>query len=360
LLEINIKKTLPGFQLDIDLSVNREIISMLGPSGSGKTMTLLSIAGLLKPDQGIICLNGCTLFSSQDNIFLPPQKRKIGFVFQNYALFPHMTVADNIAYGMQGKPKEQIKKRVDDLLEIIHIPALKNRYPFELSSGQQQRVALARAIAPEPEALLLDEPFSALDTFRKERLEFELLTLQQYYLGDILFVTHDLTQGFKLGTRLAIYDNGRIVQCDNREEVISSPVNRTAARLTGVKNLFDGIVTGSDNHSAIIYIPEFGTSLKTTDYSAAKLYVDQMVVLGIRPEHIEIFEEPTENTIPCREGHQVVGVTNIHYYYYAERDNNKRYHLESCRPRPLLPPCFEAGKPCYLYFPPERIITLVN
>jgi molybdate transport system ATP-binding protein len=181
LLEVAITRTLPEFRLDIKLSVNREILSVLGASGSGKTMTLLCIAGLLRPDQGFIRLNGRTLFSSESKIALPPQKRKIGFVFQNYALFPHLTVEENIAYGIGNLTKKEQAKKVAELLEIIHIPGLKKRYPAELSSGQQQRVALARAVAPEPEALLLDEPFSALDSFRRERLEFELLNLQKYY-----------------------------------------------------------------------------------------------------------------------------------------------------------------------------------
>ena len=358
MLEIKITKTLPDFHLDIALSVDREILSILGPSGSGKTMTLLCIAGLLRPDQGIIKLNGRTLFNSEDGLFLPPQQRKIGLVFQNYALFPHLTVAENIAYGIHSHPKNDVNRRVAELLETIHIPGLRNRYPGELSSGQQQRVALARAIAPEPEALLLDEPFSALDTYRRERLEYELLAIHQYYGGDILFVTHDLDQGFKLGARMAIYDQGRIIQCDGRSGVIAAPVNRTAARLTGVKNLFDGVVTGIENNSRLVFIPEFGKPLRINAGTALSLSLNQPVVIGIRPEHIEIIKHPGENTISCRVARSVDGVINVHTYYHADSDEHNRYNLESCAPRPLSPPHLEAGKPCYLYFPPERLIVL--
>ena len=360
MLEIKVKRTLPGFHLDIDLSVDREILSILGPSGSGKTMTLLCIAGLIRPDEGSLKLNGRTLFCSAEGVFLPPQKRKIGFVFQNYALFPHLTVAENIAYGMHDRPKQTVNKRVAELLDVIHIPGLKNRYPRELSSGQQQRVALARAIAPEPEALLLDEPFSALDTFRRERLEYELLALHQYYRGDILFVTHDLAQGFKLGTRIAIFDNGRIVQCESRNNIIAAPANRTAAKLTGVKNLFDGYITNIENGAVRAFVPDLGESLKIATATELNLSVNQPVVIGIRPEHIEIIDQPKENTISCRISRLVDGVTDLHYYYYADNDGEKKHIIESCAPRPLSPPCLETGKTCYLYLPAERLMALTE
>ena len=359
MLEVKVKRSLPDFQLDIDLSVDREILSILGPSGAGKTMTLLCIAGLIRLDQGSIRLNGRILYSSQEGIFLPPQKRRIGFVFQNYALFPHLTVSENIAYGIRDNPKLIVKQKVAELLELIHIPDLKDRYPGELSSGQQQRVALARAMAPEPEALLLDEPFSALDTFRRERLEYELLALHQYYRGDILFVTHDLDQGFKLGNRIAIFENGHLAQCDNRNNVISAPANRTAAKLTGVKNLFRGQITNINNGSLLAYIPEFGKSLNIiTGTNPLNLSINQQIYIGIRPEHLEIPDEPKDNSILCRVEQLVDGVTTLHYFYYADSDGEKRYKIESCIPRPLPPPRLKPGNPCYLYFPPERMIIL--
>ena len=358
MLEVEVKKSLPDFQLDIKLSVDRELISILGPSGSGKTMTLFCIAGLIRPDQGSIRLNGRTLFSSATGIFSPPQKRNIGFVFKNYALFPHLTVAENIAYGIIGKPKNSVKQKVAELLDLIHIPGLKDRYPAELSSGQQQRVALARAIAPEPEALLLDEPFSALDTYRRERLEFELLSLNQYYRGDILFVTHDLHQGFKLGNRIAIFENGSVTQCDLRNKVISAPANRTAAKLTGVKNLFRGQITGITGESLLVFIPAFDKSLKIKLSDRLNLSVNQLIYIGIRPEHLEVVDRSINNSIACQVEQLVDGVTTLHYYYYADKDERKKYKLESCISRPLSPPCLKPGKPCNLYFPPERLIIL--
>lgn len=358
MLEVEITKTLPDFRLAIKLSVNREILSVLGSSGSGKTMTLLCIAGLLQPDEGLIKLNGRTLFSSESKVSLPPQKRKIGFVFQNYALFPHLTVEENIAYGISNLTKKEQAGKVAELLEIIHIPGLKNRYPVELSSGQQQRVALARAVAPEPEALLLDEPFSALDSFRRERLEFELLNLQKYYSGDILFVTHDLAQGFKLGSRIAIYDSGAIIQCDYKDNVITQPANLAAAKLTGVKNIFSGIITAMESNFVYLYVPAFKQNLKVAVSSTSGLKLDQIVNIGIRSEHISLAGSGVENSVVCRLDQVVDGVTTLNYYYYAEADGETHQKVECSTPRPFTPPCHKPGTTCRLYFPPERLMIM--
>ncbi|HAS28470.1 MAG TPA: hypothetical protein DCR59_04855, partial [Dehalococcoidia bacterium] len=169
MLKIEAKKELPGFNLDVRLTAESGILAILGPSGSGKTMTLQSVAGLMKPDKGYVEVNGRVLFDSENKINLPVQKRKVGFVFQHYALFPHLNVWDNIAYGLKDVPKDEIRVKIKQLLENMNINGLEGRYPRQLSAGQQQRVAIARALAPEPDVLLLDEPFSALDPILKER-----------------------------------------------------------------------------------------------------------------------------------------------------------------------------------------------
>lgn len=358
MLEISIKRTLPGFHLDVNLAVNEEIVSILGPSGSGKTMTLFCIAGLIRPDAGLIKLNNRVLYNSAEQIFIAPRDRKIGFVFQNYALFPHLTVAENIAYGLSGQPAQTVNKKVAELLEVINIPALKDRFPAELSAGQQQRVALARAIAPEPEALLLDEPFSALDTYRKERMEYELLMLYHYYRGDLLFVTHDLDQGFKVGKRIAIFDNGKIVQCADKETVISCPVNRTAARLAGFKNIVEGRIVSCSSDTATVFIPEFDQNLTVAAPSSIKLSTNQPVIIGIRPEHLALVDQPMSNAIACRLDKLVKGVTIVHSYYYAVNDHQKRYSLEYRYPRGQLDHPDNLRDTCYLYFDPHQLIIM--
>ena len=358
MLEISIKRTLPGFNLDVNLTVNEEIVSILGPSGSGKTMTLFCIAGLIRPDEGLIKLNNRVIYSSEDKIFIAPRNRKIGFVFQNYALFPHLTVAENIAYGLADQPEQRVIKKVAELLEVINIPALKDRYPAELSSGQQQRVALARAIAPEPEALLLDEPFSALDAYRKERLEYELLSLNRYYRGDILFVTHDLDQGFKVGKQIAMYDNGKIVQYADKHQVISCPVNRTAARLAGFKNLVEGRIVACSDDAAEVFIPEFDQNLTVIVPASMKLIADQPVIIGIRPEHLTAVSQPKSNAVCCRLDRKVHGVTTLHSYYHALNDHQQRYSLE-CRYLGVDQDLSaREEKTCYLYFNPQHLVII--
>ncbi len=357
MLEINIKRALDGFDLDVEFSVDKEILSILGPSGSGKTMTLLCIAGLIKPDEGYIKLNGRVLFDSSQKICLPAQIRKIGFVFQNYALFPHLTVEENIAYGIRHLPKQVIKDRVTQLLGTIHISGLGHRYPVELSSGQQQRVALARAIAPEPEVLLLDEPFSALDTPRKERLEYELLSLHQFYKGDVLFVTHDLAQGYKLSSRLAIYDSGRMVQLDSKQEVISFPGNRTVARLIGVKNILEGRVVKIDGKDAWVSVPELAEPLKVASGKTMNVSTGQQVIIGIRPEYIRLADSQKENIIPCKVNQIVEGVASVQCHLHADSDEVGKYRFEVHLPATMLHAVSE-GRPCYLYLPPERLVIV--
>ena len=262
MLKARIKRTLPGFELDVDLKLDHEMLAVLGPSGSGKTMTLQCIAGLTRPDTGRIEINDQVLFDSAADINLPPQRRKVGFVFQNYALFPHMTVTENVAYSIHHLRASEVKEKVGHLLNIMNVSSLAGRYPKQLSAGQQQRVAIARALAPDPDVLLLDEPFSALDSQLKERLELELLELQRDYHGSMLLVTHDLAEGYKLGSQIAIYQSGRIAQCDSRQRVFTQPVNRTVARLTGVRNLMDGVVARIEPSYVWVHITAWNARLK--------------------------------------------------------------------------------------------------
>jgi len=355
MLEVNIKKTIGSFSLGVKFSVDREILSVLGPSGSGKTVTLLCIAGLMRPDTGYIKLNGRLLYDCQEHICLSAQQRNIGFVFQNYALFPHLTVKENIAYGIKYYSRDDISSRVQELLELMHIPDLGSRYPKEISSGQQQRVALARAIAPSPDALLLDEPFSALDTPQRERLEYELIGLQEMYKKDFLFVTHDLAQGYKLSTRLAVFDSGRIAQCDCKNSVVTEPSNRTVAKLTGIKNLMEGNIVSIDGSDIWVLVPELEKPLKIRNSNHNHLAVNQPVFIGIRPEFVQLVDKEGENTVCCSTHQLVDGVTSIHGRFNATSDIEKKYNLEVDLLRFLNNGASE-GCSCLLYFPPERLV----
>jgi molybdate transport system ATP-binding protein len=356
-LQVKIRKALPGFTLEVDFSINQEILAILGPSGSGKTMTLKCIAGLLQPDGGHIELNGKVLFDSVAHINLPPQQRKVGFVFQNYALFPHLTVDENTAYGIHHKSKDEVNTRVSWLLDKMGIQGLRQRYPRQLSSGQQQRAALARALSQDPEVLLLDEPFSALDSMRKERLEFELLALHDFYKGDMLFVTHDLAQGYKLGSRIGVYEAGHMVQCDSKQNVILSPTNRTVARLTGVKNLMEAEITRIQDLNVWVTIPELGEVMRVAPKDSAKLEIGQHVLIGIRPEYVKIVEQPGENTLlGTVDGlMEEVAFLNVRFQVHAKIAD--KHWIEVGLPQSDISG-LQNGQVCYLHLPPERLIII--
>ncbi|MDD3023645.1 MAG: ABC transporter ATP-binding protein, partial [Syntrophomonadaceae bacterium] len=232
MLDIKIKKSLPEFRLDVSFSVEHEILAIVGPSGCGKTMTLKCIAGLFPPDEGLIALNKKVLFDSRTGINLASRQREVGFVFQNYALFPHMNVFDNVAFGIHQLNQfgnKVIRERVSNLMHKMHLGKYEKRYPGQLSGGQQQRVAIARALVTEPQVLLLDEPFSALDSIVKESLQDELLDLQKYFAGHVILVTHNLAEAYKLSSRIAVYDAGRILQWDDKKAIIDQPANAGVA-----------------------------------------------------------------------------------------------------------------------------------
>jgi molybdate transport system ATP-binding protein len=357
MLKAVIKRSLPGFDLNVDFSVNRELLAVLGPSGSGKTMTLQCIAGLTKPDEGRIELNGKVLYDSESGINLPPQKRKVGFVFQNYALFPHMTVTENVAYSIRHLPVTEVNQKVERLMNIMNVIPLAARYPRQLSAGQQQRVAIARALAPDPEVLLLDEPFSALDSQLKERLELELLALQTEYHGSMILVTHDLAEGYKLGSQIAIYQAGRIAQCDARQKVFSSPVNRTVARLTGVRNLMDGVVTRLDGPFAWINIVAWDVLLKASVSPYSVLVPDQKVTVGIRPEYVDLKQAEGENVFPSRILQAVEGISSVTYRFHVQSDQQAKHYINATISKSNAL-CLEDGQTCLLHFPPENLIVI--
>ena len=195
MLSVRIKKKLGAFKLDVKFETESEVLALLGPSGCGKSMTLKCIAGIEKPDEGRIVLDGRVLFDSEKHIDLTPQQRRVGYLFQQYALFPNMTVYQNIFAGARRLPKERREAAVSDMVERIYLEGLEKKKPAELSGGQQQRVALARILVSEPEALLLDEPFSALDATLKWQLSSSWLETLSSFSGAAVYVSHDLRRG---------------------------------------------------------------------------------------------------------------------------------------------------------------------
>lgn len=331
--------------------VGQEIMAILGPSGCGKTMTLKCIAGLMTPDRGRIVLNEQVLFDSQQGINLPARQRKIGFLFQNYALFPHLTVHDNIAFGIRQLPATERNERVQQLLGKMRLDHFGHRYPVELSGGQQQRVALARALAPEPEVLLLDEPFSALDTQVKERLEAELLEIQSDFRGHVLFVTHNLAEAYRLSSKMAVYETGGLLQWGERQTIIERPANETVARLTGMENIFDGIVSGIEGSRVDIGLGTGYLSLYPDNLN--RLVVNQEISLAIRPEYVKLADSQEEN---CLTAELIDGKEELSFYSYTfqfQEETNIKVHIsKSAGPRLV------AGKTYRLCLPPENLVII--
>ena len=223
-LIVDIKKDFGSFCLTSQFETTDLITGLLGSSGSGKSMTLKCIAGIVTPDEGYIALDDTVLFDSKNKINIRPQDRKVGYLFQNYALFPSMTVKKNIMCGLiKEKDKVEKKRKYDEAIALLHLEGLENRLPSELSGGQAQRTALARIIVSEPNLLLLDEPFSALDAFLRRSLQKELLGLLQKLNKEAILVTHSAREVRRMCTYLFVMKNGKIIRNGETEEVFSNP-----------------------------------------------------------------------------------------------------------------------------------------
>jgi molybdate transport system ATP-binding protein len=247
-LKVNLQHRLGNFRLSIDFQVPLDLTVLFGFSGAGKTLTLRSLAGLLHPEQGYVSIDGQVLFDSSSGINLPPQERRVGYVPQHYALFPHLTVSENILFALprQGpwprnrEIKSSQKARVNELLAVLELEGLERRYPATLSGGQQQRVALARAFMAEPRLLLLDEPFNALDVAVRERLRSTLKQFQRHFAVPIVLVTHDHTEVQQLADQVVVLQQGHVEQVDSVQQVFLSPATVAVAQLVGQDNLFGG------------------------------------------------------------------------------------------------------------------------
>ena len=240
-LSLNVHRRFEGFQLNVQVHIPLSFTALLGVSGAGKSLTLRSLAGLLHPDEGRIALDGRVLFDSQHHIFLPPQARRIGYVPQHSALFPHQTVAEQIRFALPGRGSRKSQAaRVAELVTVLELEGLERRYPDALSGGQQRRVALARALAADPQLLVLDEPFSALDVPVRERLYEALRHLHQQFALPMIVVTHDRAEVEQLADTVVVLHQGSVAQVGSVQEVFLAPRTPDVARLVGQDNLFGG------------------------------------------------------------------------------------------------------------------------
>ena len=257
-LEVRIRRTLRDFSLETAFTTSDGVLGILGASGCGKSMTLRCIAGVETPDEGRIVLNGRVLFDSAAGINLPPQRRRVGYLFQNYALFPNMTVEKNIGIGLREK-KETKKKIVASLIEEYHLEGLEKRRPAELSGGQQQRTALARMMACMPEIILMDEPYSAMDESLKREMQREMSVFLKRYKGNLIFVSHSREEVYRFGREIAVIHDGKVLRMDGRDAIFEQPGSLQAARLVG----FDNIEKGRKTDDFEVLVPAWGMRLKT-------------------------------------------------------------------------------------------------
>lgn len=283
---------------EVSLAIKRgEFMTLLGPSGCGKTTLLNLVAGFFSPDSGEV------LIDDERVNDVPTYKREIGMMFQNYALFPHMTVGDNIAYGLKARhvPKKEIDRRVGDVLTLVKLNGLENRKPRQLSGGQQQRVALARALVIKPKVLLLDEPFSALDKNLRASMQVELREIQRELGVTTVFVTHDQSEALSLSDRLAVMSEGRIRQLGSPQEIYRVPRERFVASFVGDANILRGRLDRINGTDAIVTLG--AVQIQVSSASLLGVAMSALIDLFVRPEHLQMID-PSQ---PCARKGTIVG-----------------------------------------------------
>ena len=286
-LSVDIRKRLGDFRLDVNFEAENEILGLLGASGCGKSVTLRCIAGIIKPDEGHIELDGKVFFDSVKKIHLPPQERRVGYLFQQYALFPNMTVAQNISSAVRDKSRKA--EIAAQLMQTYQLQNVASSRPAQLSGGQQQRAALARILASDPEILLLDEPFSALDSYLKAQLEQELADTLDGFNGNVIWVSHDRDEVFRNCSRVCVLDDGKSQSVVTPNDLFYDPQTVSAAKLSGCKNVVP--VISKDNAA---HIPCWNVTL-----SCASPVGSDISAVGLRAHHLSFADNDDENAMRC-------------------------------------------------------------
>jgi len=338
----------------IHLEVSQgEMLTLLGPSGCGKTTTLRCIAGLERPETGDIVIDGKPMLSEG---FVPPSKRGIGMVFQNYAVWPHMKVYKNIVYGLklQKIPRQRIREKAQEMLELVGLTGLADRYPAQLSGGQQQRVALARALVRNPKVLLLDEPLSNLDAKLREKMRFEIKSLARRMGITSVYVTHDQAEAMVISDRIAVMESGDIVQIGSPHEIYERPANRFVADFIGTMNFISGevvqVLGGTDT---VCVRTEFSERLLCKANSSGEATPGKKVFASIRPEDVEVFTEPPgerENLFAGTIAHKAY-LGNFLYVFVSINGTMIRIQVPHQLPQ-------EEGQPLYLFLNPQKCTLL--
>ena len=346
-LEVTIAKRFEGFTLHADFTAGNTAAAILGASGCGKSMTLRCIAGVVKPDSGRIVLDGRVLFDSEKGIDLPPQQRNVGLLFQNYALFPNMTVEQNILCALKKEKDPAARKAAcGSALRAMRLEELAHRLPSELSGGQQQRAALARILAGRPRILMLDEPFSALDSYLREEVEGEVGSLLSNFDGTALLVTHDRDEAYRLCREMIVMDSGEVLRAGTTKEVFADPRRLTAARLTGCKNILPCVRVDEHHVRLTGWERELTVALPVPEGCCA---------VGIRAHDFAPEAVDGENRMPVQVGASSENPFDWNVICTAADDVGKLWWKVSKRALSSPPP----QAPAYLRVAPENIMPLV-
>jgi molybdate transport system ATP-binding protein len=346
-LEVTIAKRFEGFTLHADFTAGNTAAAILGASGCGKSMTLRCIAGVVKPDSGRIVLDGRVLFDSEKGIDLPPQQRNVGLLFQNYALFPNMTVEQNILCALKKEKDPAARKAAcGSALRAMRLEELAHRLPSELSGGQQQRAALARILAGRPRILMLDEPFSALDSYLREEVEGEVGSLLSNFDGTALLVTHDRDEAYRLCREMIVMDSGEVLRAGTTKEVFADPRRLTAARLTGCKNILPCVRVDEHHVRLTGWERELTVALPVPEGCCA---------VGIRAHDFAPEAADGENRMPVQVGASSENPFDWNVFCTAADDTGKLWWKVSKTTLSSPPP----QAPAYLRVAPENIMPLV-
>jgi molybdate transport system ATP-binding protein len=291
MIDIHVEKDLGNFSLSLSLSLQKGLTALFGPSGSGKTLTLHTIAGLVEPDSGTIRLNGTVYFDKKSGVNLPIPHRRLGYVFQEPSLFPHMNVFENIAFGISGLSSEKRRQRVKQMIDKMRLSGLEKSFPHQISGGQKQRVSLARALVTSPLLLLLDEPFASLDSPVREKLRLDLIKIREEEHVPVIFVTHDVEEAFVLSDEIVVLSDGKVEQIGSKEDIFYRPQTQNVAKFFGVKNIFYGKITEIRPREGemTVWVEEKGFQGSIPYREGAG--VGKWVRFCIRPEEIMVLKE---------------------------------------------------------------------
>ena len=347
-LHVDIEKTFPDFKLSAKLEGEDEVVALLGGSGCGKSLTLKCIAGIEKPDRGRIVIDGEVVFDSEQRIHIPPQARRVGYLFQNYALFPTMTVWNNIARSIKA-PKQERASITDAIIKQFQLEGVKQLYPRQISGGQQQRAALARILVSKPRILLLDEPFSALDTHLKWHMEQEICAILAGFKGTTVFVSHNRDEVYRISDKIAVMHDGKVVSTGTKEDIFDAPKTLEAALMTGCKNISKAGKVDDFHVKAL----DWGVILQT-----ARPVPNQVKHVSVRAHHFKRAPAMSaeENIFPCRI-HRIIEEPFERVFLFSFDENARKSANLQFELSKELCADWDLGD-FVLFVPPDRVMCL--